>query len=104
MDRIHQRLGRLGFGAKRAMAISCLMQMERDPALRAQLAQVREDRKRKRKDGKGPSKGERTATSKRKVKDERRQKDLLVETEAVKDPSLKVSGHEVAKREAKNKS
>jgi hypothetical protein len=49
MDRIHQRLGRLGFGAKRAMAISRLAQMSQDPTLRQQVAQVRENMKRKRK-------------------------------------------------------
>jgi hypothetical protein len=101
MDRIHQRLARLGFGAKRAMAISRLAQMSQDPTLRQQVAQVRENRKRKRNE---PSKGETNALAKRKAKTERRARNLQVEEATTKDLNLKLSGHEEAKKEAKNQS
>jgi hypothetical protein len=101
MDRIHQRLGRLGFGAKRAMAISRLAQISQDPTLKQQVAQVRENRKRKRKE---PSKGEMNAAVKKKVKAESRTRNLQVEEATTKDLHLKLSGHEEAKKEAKNQS
>jgi hypothetical protein len=46
MDRIHQRLTRLGFG-KRAMAITRLAEMENDPELKGIREKVRTERKRK---------------------------------------------------------
>jgi hypothetical protein len=47
MDKIHRRLGRLGFGAKRAMAISKLVRMSKNPELVKIMDQVRANRKRK---------------------------------------------------------
>jgi hypothetical protein len=102
MDRIHQRLGRLGFGAKRAMAISRLAQMSQDPTLRQQVAQVRENRKRKRKGE--PSKGPMNAAARKKAKAETRMKYLQAEEATTEDLNLKLSGHEEAKKEAKNQS
>ena len=46
MVKIHRRLGRLGFGAKRAMAISRLEKMASDPELIEKIASVKEERKR----------------------------------------------------------
>jgi hypothetical protein len=100
MDRIHQRLGRLGFGAKRAMAISRLEQMSKNMTLKEQVYQVKENSKRKRK---VPSKGETNAAAKTKVKTESRERNLNVEEATHKDPYLKLSGHEEAKKEAKQK-
>jgi hypothetical protein len=44
MDKIHQRLARLGFGMKRAMAISRLTAMENSPHIKAVIAKVRTER------------------------------------------------------------
>ena len=77
MDKIHQRLGRLGFGARRALAISRLAKMATDPVLKEKIESVRMARKRKLKHSKG-------ATNKanlKKVKAERRNKNLNDEME-----------------------
>jgi hypothetical protein len=46
MDKIHQRLARLGFGKKRAMAISRLAEIANNPNVRSVQEKVRVDRKR----------------------------------------------------------
>jgi hypothetical protein len=73
MNSIHQRLGRLGFGPKRAMAISRLEKMSNDPELRQKIAEVKAARKRK---FKNISKGVRTKIAMKKVKRERRSGNL----------------------------
>ena len=47
MDKIHKRLGNLGFGARRAMAISRLAQMANNPVLKNKIASIKAQRKRK---------------------------------------------------------
>jgi hypothetical protein len=46
MDKIHQRLARLGFGKKRAMAISRLAEIANNPYVRSVQEMIRVDRKR----------------------------------------------------------
>jgi hypothetical protein len=46
MDKIHQQLARLGFGKKRAMAISRLAEIANNPNVRSVQEKVRVDRKR----------------------------------------------------------
>jgi hypothetical protein len=47
MDKIHRRLGRLGFAAKRAMVISRLENMATDPELIKKMASVKDETKKK---------------------------------------------------------
>ena len=95
MDKIHQRLGRLGFGAKRAVAISRLAKMATDPNLNETIESVKINRKRKsNKIGKGAAK---TAEQKE-VKKERRTKNLAEEMRTEKDSTI-VSGPELARKE-----
>jgi hypothetical protein len=96
MDRIHQRLARLGFGMKRAMAISRLTEMENNSHLKDVKEKVRADRKRK---FKQTSKGAKQMARK-KVKSEGRVRNLEGEIEKVKDKTI-VTGHEAAKRESR---
>jgi hypothetical protein len=95
MDRIHQRLARLGFGEKRAMAISRLVEMENKPELKDIKEKVRAERKRK---FKLTSKGAKQRARK-KVKYEGRCSNLEEEMEKVKDEII-VTGHEAAKRDS----
>jgi hypothetical protein len=69
MDKIHRRLGRLGFGAKRAMAISRLEKIASDPELVMKIALVKEERKR---DYKKMSKGQEKKAAQKTMKTERR--------------------------------
>jgi hypothetical protein len=94
MDRIHQQLSRLGFGMKRAMAISRLAEMENNSELKAIKDKVRSERKRQ---FKLTSKGAKQIARK-KVKSKSRVRNLAVEIENVKDETI-VTGHEAAKRE-----
>ena len=84
MDKIHRRLGRLGFGAKRAMAISRLEKMATDPELIKKIASVKDERKK---------------AALKKVKYERRANNLDDEMAKEKDRTV-VSGHEAAKRDS----
>lgn len=82
MDKIHQRLGRLGFGAKRAIAISRLAKMATDPALKKIIATVKSERKRK---FTTITKSAEKASEAKKVKEERRAKNLADEVAMVND-------------------
>ena len=93
MDKIHQRLARLGFGMKRAMAISRLAEMDGDPKLKAIREKVMTARQR---NFVRTSKGGKQ-TERKKVKDECRAINLECELERVKDETI-VTGHEAAKR------
>ena len=93
MDKIHQRLARLGFGKKRAMAISRLAEMANNPALKDIQEKVRTKRKQ---NFKSTSKGVRERAQK-KVKSDRRARNLDDEMMKVKDETV-ITGHEVAKR------
>jgi hypothetical protein len=93
MDRIHQRLARLGFGEKRAMAISRLAEMDSHPIIKDVREKVMTARKR---NFTQTSKGEKELARKR-MKDEFRAKNLECELETVKDETI-VTGHEAAKR------
>jgi hypothetical protein len=95
MERIHQRLARLGFGMKRAMAISRLAEMESNPELKDIKEKVRDERKRK---FKRTSKGAKQMARK-KVKTNCRARNLEGEIEKVKDETI-VTGHEAAKRDS----
>jgi hypothetical protein len=96
MDKIHQRLGRLGFGAKRAMAISRLAKMATDPILKEKIASVKDERKRK---FKKISKGAERKMATKMVKAERRAKNLEDEVALEKDRTV-FSGNEAAKRDS----
>jgi hypothetical protein len=87
MDKIHQRLARLGFGMKRAMAILRLVEMATDP----HLVKAKRQRKCKR-----TSKGAKQMARK-KVKEECRAINLECDLGRVKDETI-VTGHEAAKR------
>ena len=76
MDRIHQQLGHLGFGAKWAMALSRLSKISSNPKIRALVNSVNKERKRK---FKGISKGQAKRADTKKVKLERRAESLTVE-------------------------
>jgi hypothetical protein len=88
MDKIHQRLARLGFGIKRAIAISRPAEMANDPHLKDVQEKVKAERQRK---FKRTSKGAKQMARK-KVKDECRAINLECELETF------VTGHEAAKR------
>jgi hypothetical protein len=93
MDEIHQRLARLGFGMKRAMAISRLAEMANHPHLKDVQEKVKFERQR---NFTRTSKGAKQ-TERKKVKDECRAINLECELERVKDETI-VTGHEAAKR------
>jgi hypothetical protein len=95
MDRIHQRLARLGFGKKRAMAISRLAEMANSPHLKVIKDKVRAERKRK---FKRTSKGA-NQMARKKAKTEFRARNLEGEIEKVKDETI-VTGHEAAKSDS----
>jgi hypothetical protein len=95
MDKIHQRLARLGFGIKRPVAISRLAEMANNPELKDIKEKVRAERKRK---FKRTSKGAKQMARK-KVKSECRATNLEVEIKKVKDETI-VTGHEAAKRDS----
>jgi hypothetical protein len=95
MDKIHQRLARLGFGIKRAMAISRLVEMENNPELKDIQKKVRAERKRKFKRTKKGAK----QVARKQVKYECRAKNLEEEMEKAKD-GTEVTGHEAAKRDS----
>jgi hypothetical protein len=94
MDKIHRRLGRLGFGAKRAMAISRLEKMAKDPVLRERIASVKAERTRK---FTSTSIGVARKIERKKMKIERRAENLDEEVAKEKDRAV-VSGHEAAKK------
>jgi hypothetical protein len=94
MDKIHRRLGRLGFGAKRAMAISRLEKMAKDPVLIERIASVKDERRRR---YTNTSKGVAKKIARKKMKIERRAENLNEEVAKEKDRTV-VSGHEAAKR------
>jgi hypothetical protein len=94
MDRIHQRLARLGFGEKRAMAISRLAEMDSHPILKEIREMVMTARKRK---FTRTTKGEKQVARKV-MRDEFRATNLECELETVKDEAI-VTGHEAAKRD-----
>jgi hypothetical protein len=96
MDKIHGRLGRLGFGAKRAMAISLLKNLATDPEVIKRIASVKDERKRK---FKNTSKGVARKIARKKVKYERRAENLDEEVAKEKDRTI-FSGHEAAKRDS----
>jgi hypothetical protein len=73
MEKIHKRLGNLGFGAKRAMAISRLAQMANDPVLLKNIATIKASRRRK---FVTASKGVMKKASVKKIKTEKRSKNL----------------------------
>jgi hypothetical protein len=95
MDKIHQRLARLGFGMKRAMAISRLAEMANNPELKGIQEKVRVQRKRNFKLAKTGA----NQAARKKVKSESRSRNLEDELEKVKDGTM-VTGHEAAKRES----
>jgi hypothetical protein len=95
MDKIHQRLARLGFGMKRAMAISRLAEMENNPELKGIKEMVRAQRKR---NFKQTSKGA-NQIKRKEVKVARRKGNLKDELEKVKDETI-VTGNEAAKRDS----
>ena len=73
MDRIHKQLGNLGFGAKRAMAISRLAQMANDPVLKKKIEPIKASRRPK---FVTTSKGVMKKASVKKANTERRMKNL----------------------------
>ncbi len=93
MNKIHQRLARLGFGMKRAMAISRLAEMENKSELKGIQRKVRAERKR---NFKCTSKGAKEVARKS-VKGEFLTRKLEGEMEKVKDKTS-VTGHAAAKR------
>jgi hypothetical protein len=94
MDKIHQRLARLGFGKKRAMAISRLAEMANNPDLKDIQEKVTAERKR---NFKQTTKGSNHLALK-KAKCVYRTRNLEVEIEKVKDETI-VTEHEAAKRD-----
>ena len=94
MDKVHQRLGRLGFGPKPALAISRIVKSKTNPKLRAAIEQVIEDRKRR---FQKPSVGEKKRKVRITNKKERRSSNLVMEKTIVKDEKV-IGGHEGAKR------
>jgi hypothetical protein len=94
MDKIHERLARLGFGMKRVMAISRLAEIVNDPHLKDVQETVEAERQRK---FKRTSKQGAKQMGRKKVKDECRGINLECELERVKDETF-VTGHEAAKR------
>jgi hypothetical protein len=93
MDKIHRRLGRLGFGAERAMAISRLEKMAKAPVLIEKIASVKDERRRR---YTNTSKGVARKIARKKMKIERRAENLDEEVAKEKD-GIDVSGHEAAK-------
>jgi hypothetical protein len=83
MDRMHQRLVRLGFGMKRAMTISRLIAMEINSHLKEVRENVRAERKR------SSSRLQKVwYMARKKVKDECRARNLEAEIEMVKDKAI----------------
>jgi hypothetical protein len=92
MDKIHQRLARLGFGKKRAMAISRLAEIA-NPNVRSVQEKVRVNRKR---NFKHTSEGAKKR-ARQKVKDECRAVNFDAELDKVK-TGTSVTAHEAIKK------